>query len=410
MKSAAGSTNLLKIESTTTQLLFLSIIIFSLFRYLHDLSAIVKGSRFIDFSLYYVYADIVSKRINPFDPHIVVTIGGIQQTANYPPLFYVLIHPLTLLPFNLASFIWLLLNQLFILLACLLFFRINYKSFSLFNLAALIFIFANFHPVLDNTNLGQANAMILFLITLSLFLFTKRKVVFAALALALVVHIKIQFSLFLPILFLVGWRKFAAFSTAFILLGWAISWQIVGPTQNIEYFKYIYHFPSDLMVWPGNISLAANITRLLYETKLSQFSSLIIALVYLFLGSKFLRVIPKKPPVKQAHLIWALVILAILIFSPLLEIHHLVLCLLPISLLFLSNFKKPLNQMYLNVAVASIFLLGYSAFLDPTPKKVLGFQTLPIALRYIGLLGLFWLIAQQSTLSLGGKNRKTPPK
>lgn len=378
---------------TATKIFLLSVITFSLFRYVHDLFTLSTGSQFLDFNLYYIYTDIVFKGINPFDPHIIVKVGGAQQIANYPPLFYFLMRPITFLSFHLSSVAWLILNQLFILGTGIIFFRLNPKGFSLFNLTAFTFIVANFYPLYDNNALGQTNMLILFLITLSLFALSKKRMLLAALTLAIVVHIKIQFILFLPVLFLIGLRKLATRTCIFILLGWVLSWQILGVDQNLEYFKYIFHFPRDLILWPGNISFTANITRLMSQ---SQFSPLVIALAYLLLAFKFMEILPRKYSANQSQLVWSLTILLVLILSPLLEIHHLTLCLLPISQLFLTDFKEPPKKIYLPIAVGSIFMLGTSTFLNISPYTIDGFQTIPVALRLIGLLGLFWVITQST--------------
>lgn len=374
-------------ENNATTIIFCFLIIaISTFRYLNQLVDVYANSPFFDFSLYYIYADITSKGINPFDPNIVVKAGGIVQAANYPPFFYALMHPFTLIPFEISSRVWLILNQVFIFLVVFILFRLIRNSFSLINLTGLIFLIVNYFPIYANNFLGQANVLVLFLLTLSLYMYKNKHILFAALLIALVTHIKIQYALFLPVFFFTGYRKLFVFTLLFTILGWVLGFITLGFEQNLGYLKYISNFPEELYLWVGNISIAANIIRFIGVDKVPLM--LLISIIF-FTG--IVKYLAKGNKTFEASYVWNLTILGILTCSPLLEIHHLAVCFLPIVWLVFSNQKnvfKGDNIFILVLIVVSIFLLSVWVFVSPLPNISGWNSILPLTTRTFGLLGL----------------------
>ena len=384
-------------NATTTLICFL-IIAMSAFRYLNQLVDVYANSPFFDFSLYYIYADITSKGINPFDPNIIVKAGGIAQAANYPPFFYALMHPFTLIPFGIASRVWFILNQVFIILVVVLIFKLVRNSFTLVNLSGLIFLIANFFPIYGSNFLGQANVLVLFLLTLSLYTYKSRHILFAALLIALVTHIKIQYALFLPVFFFVGYRRLFLLTFLFVIVGWVSGFIALGFEQNIGYLKYISNFPKELYLWVGNISITANIGRY-FGLNMVPFA---LAASIIFFGG-YIKYLASGKNNFDASYVWSLSILGTLICSPLLEIHHLAVCFLPIVWLIFSYqrivFKRN-NISTLSLIVVSIFLLGIWVFVSPLPNISGWNSVLPLTTRTIGLLGLFSVLVMTRQTSL----------
>ncbi len=384
-------------NATTTLICFL-IIAMSAFRYLNQLVDVYANSPFFDFSLYYIYADITSKGINPFDPNIIVKAGGIAQAANYPPFFYALMHPFTLIPFGIASRVWFILNQVFIILVVVLIFKLVRNSFTLVNLSGLIFLIANFFPIYGSNFLGQANVLVLFLLTLSLYTYKNRHILFAALLIALVTHIKIQYALFLPVFFFVGYRRLFLLTFLFVIVGWVSGFIALGFEQNIGYLKYISNFPKELYLWVGNISITANIGRY-FGLNMVPFA---LAASIIFFGG-YIKYLASGKNNFDASYVWSLSILGTLICSPLLEIHHLAVCFLPIVWLIFSYqrivFKRN-NISTLALIVVSTFLLGIWVFVSPLPNISGWNSVLPLTTRTIGLLGLFSVLVMTRQTSL----------
>lgn len=397
-----GRMSFAKETNATTTLICLLIIAMSAFRYLNQLVDVYANSPFFDFSLYYIYADITSKGINPFDPNIIVKAGGIAQAANYPPLFYALMHPFTLIPFGLASRAWFILNQVFIIIVVILLFKLVKNSFTLVNLSGLIFLIANFFPIYGSNFLGQANVLVLFLLTLSLYTYKNKHIIFTALLIALVTHIKIQYALYLPVFFFVGYRKLFVYTLLFIILGWVLGFIALGFEQNIGYLKYISNFPKELYLWVGNISVIANISRYFGLNMVPL--ALVVSLIF-FVG--FIKYIASGKDSFDASYVWSLSTLGTLICSPLLEIHHLAVCFLPIVWLVFSyqkNVFKRNNIFIFALIVLSIFLLGIWVFVSPLPNISGWNSVLPLTTRTFGLLGLFSvlvLIQQTRVKNLG---------
>lgn len=380
-------------ESSWTFKLFLfSVIIFSLFHYGDYLLNIASHSSFLDFNLYYIYTNLVSKGVSPFDPGVSVTVGGAQAIANYPPLFYILMRPILILPFEQASIVWLFLNQLFILGSGFLLLQLSSRKLTLAISAALIFIVTNFYPLLDNIALGQVNIFILFLLSSALFALKKNKLLLSAILIALTTHIKIQFIFMLPVLFWANYQRLAIKSLAFILFGWIISLILVGKEQNLQFFNHLLQLPREFFLWQGNLSVTANVARLFNFPQ--GFSFTITALLYTLVIIGALKIFPARSLHNRgsATWVWSLGIIASLILSPLLEIHHLTLTLLPIFLLFVSEYKIKRNDVIF--LAFCIFILGTYAFFDSQAGPAQGLGKLLTILRVIALIGLGWQVSK----------------
>ena len=377
-----------------TKVFLYLVLFFSIARCIFNLYVVFANSGYIDFQIYHIFTSIVAKGVNPFDPQIHVILGGAQQAPNYPPLFFILMRPAILAPLESASLVWLVLNQIFTFGSFALILRLTATKLTLASITLIVFAMANFYPLHDTNWLGQMNTLILFLLTLSLVLFKKKHILLAAIIVALVVHTKIQFALFLPVFFLVGYKRLALNTTFFTLIGWVISYLVLGREHNMAYLQYILHFPKELLNWPANISIVANISRFFDNDFVANILTVVVFLLLIIL---FLKILPWKATHSQAGWVWYITIVAVLIFSPLLEIHHFTVALLPIFLLAFSNKKELVSKKFYAVILAiSVFMLGNLYYVSPDPVNVHGIMTLPLAVRLLGLFGLIWLFPRNA--------------
>ena len=150
--------------------LFLALVVlFSLFRYLHTVAVLLWEAPFIDFAHYYTYATAVRLGHNPFDPQAVAQVDALLSirragtAANYPPLFYLLMEPWTVMAFRPAAVTWLFVSQACLFGALALCLR-RFEPPQPIGVAAALFVAFNYQPLVENLALGQINAFLLLLV------------------------------------------------------------------------------------------------------------------------------------------------------------------------------------------------------------------------------------------------------
>ena len=391
-----------RVETDPVRFLLLLVVLFSAVRYLHELVKFLVESPFIDFAHYYTYATVVALGLNPFDPQAVARVDELLQirragsAANYPPLFYLLMQPWTVLPFRPAAVAWFFAGQ-----ACLLGFFIvclrAYAPVAPVRTAAALFCVLNFQPLLENVVLGQTNLLLLFLVTLAWWGLRGGYPWVVAGAVAVALHVKVQYGLLLPLLWLMGRRNESIRAAVLAGLGLGVSLIVLGPMHHQEYLRYVAMMPDYLLTWTANLSPRATLHRLFGASGQGQ---MLANGLWLALGVGMLvlcaRTIPNPLPPRSPALDWAwgLGLCAILLLSPLTEEHHLVILLLPVVLLVLND-VAPMRSKDVAVLVVSILLLGSQYSLERFPAFHQGILSLLMTGKLLGVVGLTWLLVRR---------------
>jgi len=384
-------------ELRPTVLLVLLVLLFSGFSYLHDLIKVSLESPFIDFAHYYTYATVVAQGQDLFDPEAVARIDASLQirralsAANYPPLFYLLMQPWVLLPFRPAALAWLFFNQLCLMGALVLCFR-HVPVPSPVGAVVALFVVLNYQPLKETIALGQANILLLFLTTLAWHGLRAQRPWLTVGSVALTVHIKAQFGLLIPLLWWIGHRSIAARALIVASAGVGISLTILGLPHHLQYLQYLQASMDSLLSWSANLSPAATVRRLVGESvNTGPILMVCDALLLLF----FSRILPRTAPAVSSAMQWSwgLGLSAILLLSPLTEEHHLVLLLLPLTLLILS--EPASNPADLILLVLAVLLLGSRYSFEQFSTLHAGWPSLLMTGKLLGIMTLTWLLIRR---------------
>lgn len=376
------------------------VILLSLFRYVHDLAKLLVDSPFIDFAHYYTLATVVSLGRDPFDPQAVAYVDALLNirraggAAVYPPLFYLVMQPWTLLPFRHAVAAWCLGAQI-LLGATVFLWWSRYNSLRPILLAGPLFVVLNYQPLLEDLYLGQSNVLLLFLLTLAWWGLVASRPWVVAGALATTLHIKVQFALLILLLWRSGLRAVALRTILLWGIGVGIGLLVLGSDHYLEYIRHLWGTSVQYGGWTANHSLYALLHRVFGVTPEGQ---LLAAGLTLGLGALILvllaRVIPRALPVGSCTTdwVWGLGLCTVLILSPLTEEHHLVVLLLPLALLLFAASEGTMSVTEQTVFVGSILLLATPYSLDRFPIFHHGALSLFTSGKLLGVAGLAWVL------------------
>jgi hypothetical protein len=373
---------------------------FSLFRYLHTLAVVLWDAPFIDFAHYYTYATVVRLGQNPFDPEAVAQVDALLAirragaAANYPPLFYVLMQPWTLMAFRPAAVAWLMTSQACLFGALAVCLR-RFRPPSPVGVAAALFVAFNYQPLVESLALGQANALLLLLVTLAWWGARTGRPWVAAASVAVCPFVKVQYALLLPALWWMKQRRALGAALLFFAIGLAVSLAVLGPVHHTEYFRYLLHPPDYLRTWTANLSPGAVLHRLLSphgDARLvaDGLTLAVDAILIVIVARAIPRGIsPASPAFDWA---WALVVTAIPLLSPLTEEHHLAVLLFPLALLLLARWDMALLSAESGLLLASVLLLGSRYSLERFPVFHAGLPSLLAGGKLVGTLCLAWIL------------------
>lgn len=395
--------------------LFLTLVVlFCLFRYLYMLAVLLWEAPFIDFGHYYTYATVVRLGHNPFDPQAVaqtdalLAIRRAGAAANYPPLFYVLMRPWTIMAFRPAAVAWLVLSQACVFGALALCLR-RFVPPSPVGVAATLFVAFNYQPLVESLALGQVNPLPLLFVTLAWWGARAGHPWVAAMSVALCPFVKVQYALLLPALWWMGQRRILGRALLLIAAGLMLGLAALGPAHHVEYLRYLVAPPEYLRTWTANLSLGATLHRLLSphgEARLLA-DGLTLA-VDALLVVIFARAIPRgvSPASSAFDWAWALVVTAIPLLSPLTEEHHLVVLLFPLALLLMARWDVEVLSTEGFLLLGSAFLLASRYSLERFPIFHEGIFSLLATGKVLGVACLAWLltraIRQPSEIRSGG--------
>jgi hypothetical protein len=378
------------------------VVALGLFRYLHALAVLLWEAPFIDFAHYYTYATVVRLGQNPFDPQAVAGVDALLairragSAANYPPLFYLLMQPWTLLDFRTAALMWFALGQTCVASAVVLCLR-RVEPLSSVGVAATLFVVCNYQPLIESAALGQTNALLLLLVTMTWWGARTDRPSLAAACVALCPAVKVQYALLLPALWWMGQRRIAGRALAMIAAGAVLGVALLGPAHHLEYLRYLAAPPDYLRTWTANVSLAATLHRLVGShggaRVLATALTLVAAAALLVVIA---RTIPRRVAATTARFdcAWGLVVAAVPLLSPLTEEHHLVVLLFPLALLLTARGETDLWSVESALLVGSVLLLGSRYSLERFPAFHEGALSLLATGKLVGTLSLAWLLAR----------------
>src|SRR5207248_2329417 len=161
-------------------------------------------------------------------------LGGRAAAARRwsPPLFYVAMRPWTWLPFRGAALAWLALGQGLLLATAALLLR--RRAVEPARLVALLAMTALFQPLVETLHLGQANVLVLALMTVGWWGARNARPWLAAVALGLALHVKPQFGLPIVALAWIGQRGIAYRAAAVAAAGLGAGAVTVGPAAYLD--------------------------------------------------------------------------------------------------------------------------------------------------------------------------------
>jgi hypothetical protein len=263
--------------------------------------------------------------------------------------------------------------------------------------AATLFVAFNYQPLVESLALGQANALLLLLVTLAWWGARTGRPWVAAASVAVCPFVKVQYALILPALWWMRQRRILGAALLFIAIGLAVSLAALGPAHHIAYVRYLLSPPDYLRTWTANLSPWAILHRLLGphgDARLLADGLTLAADAILVVT--FARAIPRgvSPASPTFDWAWALVVTAVPLLSPLTEEHHLTVLLLPLALLLLARWDMALLSAESALLVASIILLGSRYSLERFPVFHAGIPSLLAGGKLAGTLCLAWLLTR----------------
>jgi hypothetical protein len=273
-------------------------------------------------------------------------------------------------------------------------------------MTAALFIVLNYQPLVESLALGQTNLLLLFLVALAWWGLRARSPWVAGAAVAMALHIKVQYSLLIPLLWAGG--GYRAGNRALLLgtLGVGVGLLLLGPTHHLDYLRYVLTLPDDVYTWSANLSPRATLHRLFatlpYGPVLASGLTLAIDCVLLLLFTRAIRG-SLRPGSATMDWAWGLGLTAVPLLSPLTEEHHLVVLLLPLMLPLLARSRVRMGPLDRTLLVGSVLLLGSHYSLD----QFSAFQQGPLALlaagKLLGVAGLAWTLIRRLRAENGMK-------
>lgn len=367
--------------------------------YVTTLARVALDAGFVDFGHYYAFALHLARGGDLFDPAATARLSealGVRLAGaplKYPPLFYLAMRPWTWLPFHPAALAWLALSQALLLATGAL--LVQRRAAEPARVVALLALVALSQPLVETLHLGQANVIVLALLTLGWWATRRERAWLAAVALGLTVHVKPQFGLPIVALWWIGQRAVAYRAAAVAAVGAGIGVAVVGADASIAWVRHVLDMPSYLHAWTRNIAPHAALDRLLdgaVGARLVEPLALATSLAILMAAAWALRATP--PPGSAAFdAAFGLAVCLVPLVAPFAEEHHLVPLLLPLALLVLAADLSPRTGAVLALAAA---LIGARYSFERAPALLTGAPSLLTAGKLGGVALLGWLLARRA--------------
>ncbi len=384
-------------------LIFLGI---SLFNFAYTVGKVPFEERFIDFGGNCAYS--LYLRTHPASLYDWQAVEAFRATLSFPyshiralyPLpFYLVLTPLALIDYRVSSFGWFTGSILLYAFSLYLLLRLVGWQRSLLKTALAVAVAVNYYPFIFNLELGQTEALVLFLLVASLYAAQRRRQGLAGVLLGAVSCVKV-IPAFL-ILFMLWKRKFKAALCALLTIVFmhgASVWAY-GADVHRQWLEFLLtkgvslHFPNE-----ANLSLFALFHRLLTRNALTvalahlplaadlltHGSTLAIAAIFFW---KCRRPVDEGSPRFTAEYAWA--VLTMLLLSGLVESHHFT-WLMPgilTALYILVTSPTPPKAV---LFIVSYLLMGMKYFPDGIPLSKQGVFTLLLNAKLFGVFGLWF--------------------
>ena len=375
------------------------------FLVLYHVSAVIQfamADRFFDFAHYYLYARNLIEGYGFADVEatrgLTERIGDRQHPhypAVYPPPFYFVLSPLALLPYRLASIVWLLLNELF-LLAALFWCGAGRLYHNRVRMAMLGVIVIAFQPLYETLALGQANLLLFAGIALTVRLWEMGSL-WSGVVLGMMVMVKPQFAL-LGLLWIrpTEWRHLgmAAATIGGLELG---SLAVVGLDDWLIHLRYMRDLPCGISLWAVNISIRGFLYRWQGSCLADGFGDP-MAIVAALIGTAALATLTwylwTNPPIDRQGRFRAasLILCVVYLVSPYTQEHHLTVLLMAFAGLAL-DIERPLEDIQRWGWVGAYLLLATAYSLVQFPAFHLGPPSVLLFGKGLGVILLGVLLA-----------------
>jgi hypothetical protein len=366
--------------------------------YVTSVARVAVDARFVDFAHYYAFAAHLARGGDLFDPAATARLSdtlGLRLAGaplKYPPLFYAAMRPWTWLPFHAAALAWLALGQALLLTSGALWLR--GRAAEPARLVALLALIALSQPLVETLHLGQANVLVLALLTLGWWAAREARPWLAAVALGLTVHVKPQFGLPILALWWIGQRALAFRAAGVAVGGLAVGLAVIGVDAHIAWARDVIAMPGYLHTWASNIAPHAALHRLLdgaIGARPVEVLALVASAAVVVAAARALRgaPTPRSPAFDAA---FGLAVCVVPLVAPLAEEHHLVVLLLPLTMLVLAADLTPGAGI---VLAAAAVLIGARYSLERMPPPLTGLPSLAAAARLAGVALLAGLLAQR---------------
>lgn len=396
--------------------------LFSIFTYSHEAAKMAIRGNFCDFGHFYFYSKAMrlGYDIYGMDEATRTALIGqfrmpefMSEPPGYPPGFFLMFHSLTFLDYPAAARIWLLINNLFLVMSIMIILSLVFEKIRdidrTFIILSVIFLAFSFQPLLEDMAVGQINAIVLFCLTGCLYLLDRRKWVLSGIALSMGVLIKPQLGILL-VFFL--WKKcYRVFfpALAFLLILQMLPILSFGQYHARGYSASIINsfdiYAHDVSM--ANYSLEALFNRLfdlaghpgtlIFSLSLSLTVSLgLLAFLIRATRGKFERVDDKF------FLEFSLAVIFVLIAFPVVHEPHYLFLYLPIIFIWAGLTERP-NHPAAIFFVISFLLIGLGYSLRAFPVFCLGPLAVFSGFKLYGVIILFMLtsfllIRRQSSL------------
>ena len=335
----------------------------------------------LDFAYYYVWGDLVHKDINYFRlneltsessdilqnpsqlplPHLrdqPVSTFLPEGFALYSPSFLSLMSLFARMNFVPAAALWTLINYLALILAIFVTAKSLNLKIDVLNLSVFSSLVFSFQPLVESVAIGQANLLILFLLSTVFWAVKYEKAFLAGFLLACALHIKPQYGV-LTLLFLIKKQYRYFVSTVFFYGFIAVVTVFVVTLQfQLDYYATLFHlgqYASGLVTWHHNWSLLSALTRLCGEADIfiARVVHGTIAVAVILCVIKLLR----RPFQNRLFAFeYSGVILMTLLFLPVMEGHYLVM--LYFSIFVLYRHLEDLEKFWQCVFILAFLLLA----------------------------------------------------
>jgi hypothetical protein len=353
----------------------------------------------LDFAYYYIWGTLVDKGINYFSlvdltsqslellsSSTNIPISHLQQRsigtflpngfALYSPSFLAFMSFFSKMDFVTAAMLWTIMNYMALIAS--IFFLAKALDINITWLNAFIFssIVFSFQPLLECVAIGQANLLILLLLSTGLWAITHEKHWLAGFLIACALHIKPQYGVVCLLLIIKRQYRPLLFSVVSYFLISVSTLFLVGLQFQLDYFFNLIdmgQYTSRLLIWHFNLSLLASLTRFLGADHILIAKIIYGALAFAVVGylTRFLWR-PYRHDVFSLE--YSAVVLISLLFLPVTEEHYFVL--LYLSIFVIYSYLGHLDKAWQVLFIIAFLLLAVRYSLGRFDQFQLGFPSL----------------------------------